>query len=118
MKALILILAVAAISCSKPEIKPNNGVKIYPQAKVIDARYWHVIITSEKTVTSSGTITLEWDVYSEGNDFMYHRSATVPYSFEGNQNTGFIKTSVQGATTMKARNEKIVSITGSVVFTY
>lgn len=119
MKYLYLILAIGALSCSKD--KPvKNGIEIWAGAKIVENKWWAVNVNSPINITSTGTVTAEWDVYNTNNDFLYKRSATVPYSFTGGLSTSFEKSIEQGSISMVAKNIKILSISGSggYVFKY
>lgn len=113
MKILIPILFIL-LSCSKSkEDTPANGIKITVNAKIVQNKYWSVSIFSDKPIVSEGTAKVEWDVWSNGQ-FAYTRSADITFKFDGNQlNSPDFVTTVQGATSMTAKNGKIISMTGT-----
>lgn len=113
MKTLLLLAAIAFVSCSKhSDVTPNNKTAVTVNAYVVD-KHWNIILSTNSAIVSKGTATVEWDVYSNGT-FGYTRSATITYTFDGTSNvSAAVETNVQGATSMSARNGHVISMSGT-----
>lgn len=113
MKYLILFsLSLALFSCSKEKTKPN-GIDISMNADIVENKWWAISLVAESAITSTGTVSVEWDVYNDAGAYLYHRSATVPYTFNNDRHSVQEKSTVQGTISMVAKNEKITSISGT-----
>lgn len=117
MKYLILLVALAAFSCSKDKTDPN-AIHLSMNADVVENKWWAISLVSAKDITSTGTVSVEWDVYNSNGDFLYKKSATVPYTFAASRHSVQEKSTVQGTSTMTAKNEKIISINGTGGYTF
>lgn len=119
MKYLYLILLAGLISCSKPKTEPN-GIPLSMNAEIVENKWWAISLVSDIPVTSTGTVSVQWDVYNSNGDFLYKRSATVSYEFVNDRHSTKVKSTEQGAVSMIVKNEKILSISGSggYVFSY
>lgn len=115
MKYLYLIVLATLLSCSKSKSDTNdpNAIPISVNAKVIDVKWWALSIQADRAITTTGTVTAEWDVYNDSDVFLYKKSGTVTFSFNNAMATSFEKSATQGALSMKAKNGKILSITAS-----
>jgi len=82
-------------------------------AEVIDVKWWAISFTADIPVTSTGTASVEWDVHNDAGVFLYKRSATITYEFNNSRHSTQVKSTEQGALSMTARNEKIISFSGT-----
>lgn len=120
MKYLYLILLIGFASCSKPKVEDPNAISLSMNAEVVENKWWAVSLVSEIPITSTGTVSVTWDCYNSNDVFLYKRSATVTYEFVNSRHSTQVKSTEQGAISMTAKNEKIVSVGGSggYVFSY
>jgi hypothetical protein len=91
MKYLIIITAIALASCSKTRQDYSTRTNIYATAQVINQRYWAVTLSAGASITSTGSADIEWDVYNSGGSFLYHRSATIAYTFNNSQSSNIVE---------------------------
>lgn len=119
MKTIILsLIAIALVSCSKSKEDTTPAVTITPRAFVVDNRHWAVAIGSDQAITSTGTVTVSWNVHGTGGGFMYERTATVPYSFNGSMASNYEVTDIIASGSMTARNVRVISISGTGGYTF
>jgi hypothetical protein len=119
MKYLYLILLTSVIACSKTKTDPN-AIPLSMNAQVVENKWWAVSLYSQKEVNCTGTATVEWEVYNDQGAFLYTKSATIDFTFINSHNSPYVKTTVQGATSMTGKKGKIKSLTatGGYKFSY
>lgn len=119
MKTFILLIASALVlsSCSKskddvatPVVTFSAGALSYQAEN--NSYYWKVLLNANKPVTATGSVVIEWDVYS-GSSFIERKQAS--FSFTKLPATTFqYETGVLSYSGYSSRNAVIVSLNTTV----